>query len=88
MGVLASKLGSQTALSSEVLETGIGMIIAQLGFVGVIIYLIFFVKLSVIGKNINNKRDKILWFTLIYSFWLMPFLTRLHFLLTHAPYIF
>ncbi|HEW1206597.1 TPA: polymerase [Streptococcus pneumoniae] len=68
VGVLASKLGSQTALSSEVLETGIGMIIAQLGFVGVIIYLIFFVKLSVIGKNINNKRDKILWFTLIYSF--------------------
>jgi oligosaccharide repeat unit polymerase wzy len=68
VGVLASKLGSQAALSSEVLETGIGMIIAQLGFVGVIVYSIFFVKLSFLGNKILDVNDKILWFTILYGF--------------------
>lgn len=68
VGVLASKLGSQAALSSEVLETGIGMIIAQLGFVGVIVYSIFFVKLSFLGNKILDVDDRILWFTLLYGF--------------------
>ncbi|WP_313094579.1 polymerase [Streptococcus parasuis] len=68
VGVLASKLGSEAALSSEVLETGIGMIIAQLGFVGVIIYATFFIKLSSFGKKFKEKNDKIMWFTLLYGF--------------------
>ncbi|MGQ7365004.1 polymerase [Streptococcus suis] len=68
VGVLASKLGSEAALSSEVLETGIGMIIAQLGFVGVIIYATFFIKLSSFGKRFKEKNDKIMWFTLLYGF--------------------
>ncbi|HFR3751148.1 TPA: polymerase, partial [Streptococcus suis] len=68
VGVLASKLGSDAALSSEVLETGIGMIIAQLGFVGALIYATFFIILSSFGKKFKEKNDKIMWFTLLYGF--------------------
>ncbi|MBT0904034.1 polymerase [Streptococcus infantarius subsp. infantarius] len=68
VGVLASKLGSTTALNSSVLETGIGMVISQFGFIGALIYTYFFGKLLLIGKGIGGRRDKILWYTLILGF--------------------
>lgn len=68
VGVLASKLGSTTALNSSVLETGIGMVISQLGIIGAIVYTYFFGKLIFLGQNIDSRRDKILWYTLIFGF--------------------
>lgn len=65
VGVLASKLGSFRALDVGVFETGIGMVLGQLGFIGLVIYIIFFYKLIKHGKQLDDKRDKILWYSLI-----------------------
>ena len=57
VGVLASKMGSEAALNTDIFETGIGMIIGQLGIVGLFVYFIFFKKILLIPL-INKWKDK------------------------------
>lgn len=74
VGVLAG-LFNESLLNSSVSETGVGMIIAQLGIVGIGVYLFFFLKLSFLpGKwkmtdmITDLRRDRILYYTLLFAF--------------------
>lgn len=74
VGVLAG-LFNESLLDSSVSETGVGMIIAQLGIVGIGVYVFFFLKLSAIPRKWKMmdaihelRRDRILYYTLLFSF--------------------
>jgi len=73
VGVLAWMF-NESLLDSSVSETGIGMIIAQLGIVGISVYIFFFTKLGLAprnwknGNSVNAQRQKALYYTLLFSF--------------------
>ena len=74
VGVLAG-LFNESLLNSSVAETGVGMIIAQLGVVGIGVYVFFFVRLSLLPKKwkmmdaIHDlRRERILYYTLLFAF--------------------
>ena len=69
VGVLARVLGS-TMVGNGVVETGIGMIIAQLGIVGIIVYGVFFAKLwtEPLKWNGFHGRERTLYYSLLISF--------------------
>lgn len=69
LGVIAG-VTSGYQVSEAVVETGIGVVIAQLGVVGVLLYIILFAKMIKIPrvKYKGDKRAKILLYTLIISF--------------------
>ena len=68
VGVLAG-LFNDSLFNSGVSETGIGMIIAQLGIVGLIAYIVFFTRLFLIPKewDYTSERDRKLYYTLLLS---------------------
>lgn len=66
-GVLASVVNGGIA-NTSVMETGIGMVIVQLGIIGIVTYLLLFTKLFKYGHNrLTNKKVKIIFFTLLFS---------------------
>lgn len=70
VGVLSGLFNASLA-NTAVSETGIGMIIAQLGIPGLILYISFFYKLIRNGLNIKkneSERTAILYLTLVLSF--------------------
>lgn len=69
VGVL-SGLFSKNLANTSVAETGIGVIIAQLGWIGLICYIVFFVKLFKFPKRCKNGSvdAKIVYYTLMISF--------------------
>lgn len=69
VGVLAG-LFSSSLVNTTVAETGIGVIIAQLGWIGLICYIGFFVKLFNAPKHWkkHHKDSKILYYTLLLTF--------------------
>lgn len=69
VGVLASVFGSKAVYDTGVTETGIGKIIAELGVVGILVYMFFFYKLYRIpfGWKSAEKRKYILFYTLLFS---------------------
>lgn len=69
VGVL-SGLFSSNLSNTDVIETGIGVIIAELGWIGLICYTVFFVYLYKVPHkwNGNNIKRKILYYTILFSF--------------------
>ncbi len=74
VGVLAG-LFNESLLDSSVSETGVGMIIAQLGIVGITIYVFFFTKLGLLPRKWkmmetihDMQRERILYYTLLFAF--------------------
>lgn len=65
-GVLAKQF-SKIAADMDVTETGLGMIISQLGVVGLCCYIAFFIYCGKMCKRIENKRIKTLTITLLLS---------------------
>lgn len=65
VGVLATYLG--TSANTAVMETGIGAVIAQLGVLGLIIYVCVFIKFLTISNRNRDKRESVLLVTLIFS---------------------
>lgn len=65
IGVLASVTGGSSDIT--IMETGIGVVIAQLGIIGIITYSILFYKLIKVPKNMD-KRSKILFYSLVFAF--------------------
>lgn len=66
LGVLAKQF-SQYSANSDITETGLGLIIGQLGFAGLIIYVLFFYRLFKFSSKIQEPRDFILVITLLLS---------------------
>lgn len=66
IGVLAGVVGG-TSSNPYIMETGIGVVIAQLGFLGAAMYIYLFYKMFKIPKHMA-KNEKILLYTLIFSF--------------------
>lgn len=66
IGVLAGVTGG-TAAEPYIMETGIGVVIAQLGFVGAAIYMYLFYRMLKIPKFMPENQ-KIFLYTLIFSF--------------------
>ena len=73
VGVLANKLGSSIASDIMVTESGIGMVISQLGFIGIITYYVLFNILIKQGKSISGLREKCMIYVLTISFLLNAF---------------
>ena len=69
VGVLAGLFNSSLS-NVSVAETGIGMIIAQLGIIGFLIYILFFTHLIILGRKIkyNDVREKIIYYSLLIGF--------------------
>lgn len=67
VGVLASRLGGSMAFKVGVFETGAGMFFSQLGLLGTVIYIYFFIKLAKTPALWNGK-DKTMFYTLTLSF--------------------
>lgn len=69
VGVL-SNLFNKSLLNSSVSETGIGMLAAQLGVVGLAVYVFFFVKVGLVPGcwPVNQRRERVLYYTLLFSF--------------------
>lgn len=65
-GVLARQFSSFSA-NREITESGLGMIIGQLGIPGLLLYIVFFVSLVRFSKNIKDERSRILYSTLLLS---------------------
>lgn len=65
-GVLARQFSGFSA-NSEITETGLGMIIGQLGIVGFLVYTAFFWYLVKYCINTKDKRDRVLALTLVLS---------------------
>lgn len=67
-GVLARVTGG--TISIGIVETGFGAIVSQLGIVGLVIYIYFFGKLLVGGKQIskNYVEDKVMFYSLLLSY--------------------
>jgi hypothetical protein len=59
-GVLAGLFSEGSESTSAITESGIGMVIGQLGIIGLIIYVVFFVLLSHHVLRIKRLRDKTL----------------------------
>lgn len=59
-GVLAGLFSEGSESGSAVTESGLGMVIGQLGIVGLLIYIVFFVQVSKYVLRIKEARDKIL----------------------------
>ena len=59
-GVLAGLFSEGSESTSAVTESGLGMVIGQLGIVGLAVYLVFFFQLSKYVLQIKNLRDKTL----------------------------
>ncbi|MFC0485617.1 O-antigen ligase family protein [Pseudarthrobacter scleromae] len=59
-GVLAGLFSEGSESTSAVTESGLGMVIGQLGIVGLAVYLVFFVQLSRHVVRIKDLRDKTL----------------------------
>lgn len=66
IGVLAGVVGGISS-DSYIMETGIGVVIAQLGFWGAAIYIYLFYKMFKIPKYMA-KNERILLYTLVFSF--------------------
>ena len=69
VGVLASLFGGGNILDIDVTETGIGKIIAELGVVGISVYIYFFYRLYRIPHrwNKNERRKKVYYNSLLFS---------------------
>lgn len=69
VGVLSGMFSSNLS-NTDVIETGIGVIIAELGWIGLICYTVFFVYLYKVPHkwNGNNIKRKILYYTILFSF--------------------
>lgn len=69
VGVLAG-LYNDSLLNVSVSETGIGMIIAQLGMIGLVVYIFFFLELCIVPKRWGREfqRERVLYYTLLFSF--------------------
>lgn len=65
-GVLARQFSGVSA-NSEITETGLGMIIGQLGIIGLIIYMAYFWHLIKCCVKTKDKRDRVLVLSLILS---------------------
>ena len=65
-GVLAKQFSGVTS-NANITESGLGMIIGQLGIIGLILYILFFKFLYKNLRSINNINDKILGMTLFIS---------------------
>lgn len=65
-GVLAKQFSGVSA-NADVTETGLGMIISQLGIVGLLIYMIYFAKLYRKCTFLKNKKDLVLTLSLLFS---------------------
>lgn len=65
-GVLAKQFSGITT-NSDITETGLGMIISQIGVIGLYIFVIFFKELIKKATLINNKKEKILMISLLLS---------------------
>jgi hypothetical protein len=65
-GVLARQF-SRYSSNMEITETGLGMIIGQLGIVGLILYLILFKNVIKLGTLVEDKREKTFCLTLSLS---------------------
>lgn len=59
-GVLAGLFSEGSESTSAVTESGLGMVIGQLGIVGLVVYLVFFVQLSKYVLRMKDVRDKTL----------------------------
>ncbi|WP_427116615.1 hypothetical protein [Pseudarthrobacter scleromae] len=59
-GVLAGLFSEGSESTSAVTESGLGMVIGQLGFVGLFVYVVFFVLLSHHVLRVKDLRDKTL----------------------------
>ncbi|PNI08795.1 hypothetical protein CXX84_09425 [Arthrobacter sp. AFG7.2] len=59
-GVLAGLFSEGSESTSAVTESGLGMVIGQLGIVGLVIYVVFFVLLSQYVLRIREVRDRTL----------------------------
>lgn len=65
-GVLAKQF-SKLSADMDVTETGLGMIISQLGIVGLISYMAFFICCGKMCSRIENVREKTLTMTFLFS---------------------
>ena len=65
-GVLARQF-SGFSTNTDVTETGLGMVISQLGIVGLSIYALYFKKLAKLCRKIQDRRAAVLGFTLLFS---------------------
>lgn len=67
-GVLAKVTGG--TISTDIVETGFGAIVSQMGIIGLMIYVYFFGKLVAGGRliNKNNVEDKVLFYSLLFSY--------------------
>jgi hypothetical protein len=59
-GVLAGLFSEGSESTSAVTESGLGMVIGQLGIVGLAVYLVFFFQLSKYVLQVKNLREKTL----------------------------
>lgn len=67
-GVLAGLFSEGSESESAITESGIGMIMGQLGVVGLVVYLAFFVALANYTRRIQDRRHKLLASGLLYGF--------------------
>lgn len=55
-GVLAGILSDNTEVSSQIVESGLGMILGQLGLVGFVLYIAFFFVLVRLIRGVSDRR--------------------------------
>ncbi|MGX1159841.1 hypothetical protein FBY31_1796 [Arthrobacter sp. SLBN-100] len=67
-GVLAGLFSEGSESTSAITESGIGMILGQLGVIGFAVYVAFFVVLSKYAHRIQDTRQKLLACGLLYGF--------------------
>lgn len=65
-GVLARQFSDQSA-NSDITESGIGMIIGQIGLIGLVVYVLFFLNVTRLSFTIRDEENRILAGTLVIS---------------------
>ncbi len=70
VGVLARIFSQNYVEGTGVTESGMGMLIAQLGLPGLLIYIYFYYKIFTVASkwDCTEKNDKILFYSLLFSF--------------------
>jgi hypothetical protein len=67
VGVLGGLFSTRASEHPEIIESGLGVIVGQMGFLGISLYGFFFVTLFFQAKNIQDKRDKVFFLTILFA---------------------
>lgn len=67
-GVLSAVVSQSSEVNNSIVETGLGMVIGQLGIIGIAVYVVFFATILKMALRVTDGRVKILAMTLCLAF--------------------